>query len=498
MTQTRYQQYLAERYRALLGYTGRILILIGVLTLVPLVTLIAYPDEANQAFGFLITGLPLIGVGVWLWRSYSPDESSSLDIQEGAVVVVVVWFIAILTGAVPFMVNSSLGFSQAVFEATSGWTTTGLSVVDVEEASRMILFYRSFIQLVGGAGFAIIALSAIAGSVSAGLVTAEGRTDKLAPHVNQSANIVIRIYSGYVIAGIVALRLAGMNWFDAVNHAFTAISTGGFSTRAASIGYWDSAAIEGVTIVLMLLGGVNFLTAYTLLRGRSREAARSSELRFTGVLLVIGVTLLFALVTLATYPTLVKSVRVAIFEVVSAVSTTGFTTVDYHIWNDFGWMLLIIFMLIGGGSGSTAGGIKQFRIYVLFRAIVWEIRRAFMSQHVVNEPTVWQSVGREMLDDERVRRIAVFIGLYVAAFLFGVSAMVAGGYPIRESLFEFASTLGTVGLSVGVTAPDMPVVFVWLMSAGMLLGRLEFFAVVTGLLKLAMDARAFFGEDENG
>lgn len=485
----RYQRYLQDRYRLLLGYVGGISAVIGALMLVPLLVIPFYPEESIYAGSFLIAGIPLLVSGLTIWRFLQPKEFPNLILQEGAVIVVFTWIVAILVGTVPLILVSKLTFPQAVFESTSGWTTTGLSVVDVTEAPKIILFFRSFIQLAGGAGFAIIALSAIAGSFSAGLPGAEGRTEQLAPHVRHSANIVLSIYSGYVILGSVALRIAGMSWFDAINHAFTALSTGGFSTRLQSIGYWDSPLVEAVTLFLMLLGTINFVIAYTLLRGKFRTGLRSGELHILAVLVIAGFALLLLFVTTSLYPTAEKAVRVALFESISAITTTGFATVDYRPWPPFGWLILILFMLIGGGTGSTAGGIKQLRIYIISKAIVWEIKKSFMPRHVLNEPAIWQGENRSLLTDRQVRQSAVFIGLYLFLFLIGSGSMMLYDYSMHESFFEFASTLGTVGLSVGVTSPDMPTPLFWIQSAGMLFGRLEIFTVIVGLIKLANDSR---------
>ncbi len=485
----RYSIYLTERYQALLGYVGGILAIVGGLHLVPLLLLFVYPDELPLAGSFLLAGLPLIIGGSLCWYHLTPDKALTVKLQEGFVAVTLIWVLAIIFGAIPFIFVSHLSFSQAIFESTSGWTTTGLSVVDVTTAPKLILFFRSLLQLLGGAGLAIIALSTIAGPVGAGLSIAEGRGDLLAPHVQESIRIVLRMYIAYIVAGVIGLHLAGMSWFDAINHAFTAVATGGFSTRPESIGYWDSASIEAVIIVLMILGNINFLVAYTVLRGKLRAAARNAELRLVAVVIPLASILLFAVVTQGLYPTLEKSLRVAVFESVTALTGTGFSTVSYIPWADFGWFVLIILMVLGGGSGSTAGGIKQFRIYVMYKAIQWELKRAFMPSRTVNEPAIWHGDRSQPLSSNQVRQIAIFIGIYLIVLLLGTGMMMMYGESLADSLFEFASTLGTVGLSVGITQPDMPVGMMWGQVTGMLLGRLEFFAVIIGISKLILDGR---------
>ncbi|RME44412.1 MAG: TrkH family potassium uptake protein [Caldilineae bacterium] len=490
MAAQRYRTYLRQRYRVMWGYTGLMCLVSGLLILSPLVLLPFFPREGVLAGSFLWPGLLLSAGGLVLWRALTPPHTVSLTWQEGAVIVVLSWVLSTVVGAIPFILAIDLNFTQAIFEATSGWTTTGLSVVDVAHAPQLILFYRSVLQLAGGAGFAIIMLSALSGPAGAGLSAAEGRSDLLLPHVRQSAQLVLSMYSGYVAAGTAALWLAGMNWFDALNHAFAALSTGGFSTHPESIGYWDSPLLEGVVIVLMILGSLNFVTGYALFRGKLRATARNGEVKQEVFLTLLFTLVILFGVTVQLYPDLQKEVRVAIFETVTNLTTTGFATVDYRPWNGLGWLSLVLLMLIGGGSGSTAGGIKQYRIYALYRGLVWEVRRMFLPANTLTEPDVWQGENRQFLSSQNLSQVSLYIFLHMTFFFIGSGILAAHGYSLKESLFEFASALSTVGTSVGVTAPDAAPGVLWTEIAGMFLGRLEFYTVVVGTLKLAADGWA--------
>ena len=340
----RQRLYLKERYSALTSYMSAIIAIIGGIQLIPLLLLPFYPAEIIHAPAFLMAGLPLLILGALGWQYFKPDEHISVTLEEGFVVVVIIWVLAILSGALPIMLINELNFTQAIFESTSGWTTTGLSVVDVTTTPKLLLFFRSVIQLAGGAGLAILALSTIVGPIGSSLSVAEGRSDQLAPHVRESLQIVVRLYLTYILLGIIGLALAGMSLFDAVNHTFAAVSTGGFSTRPESIGYWDSPTIEAITIVLMFVGTINFLVAYTALKGKWRALMRHGEIRLMGLMIPLVSILLFSVVTVGLYPTLSKSIRVTVFETISAISTTGFSTVSYTDWSEFGWFMLIILM----------------------------------------------------------------------------------------------------------------------------------------------------------
>jgi trk system potassium uptake protein TrkH len=484
MSRQRHTEFMRHRWRIMLGYSGLVSVLVGLIILAPCLGLLFFPGEIDLAWGVALPGTGLSLLGIIIWRGLLPRGGATLSLQEGAVVVVLSWLLAVIVGAVPFILIGGLDFTQAVFEATSAWTTTGLSVVDVEKASRLLLLLRSVMQLAGGAGLAIIMLSALTGPSGSGLSAAEGRADQLVPHVRRSAKLVMTMYSGYVVFGCIALYLAGMGWFDAVNHAFAALSTGGFSTRTASIGYWNSPGVEAVTILLMLLGTMNFVTGYALMHGKFRAVCKNGEIRLQMLVLPAAALIAFTGVTANLYSSVGQQVRVAIFETVSALSTTGFSTVGYGNWNGLGWLLLIGLMIIGGGTGSTAGGLKQYRIYVLYRSLATELRRMFLPRRAVTEPDVWVGEQRRFLQDRDIRQIAAFAFLYLLTLALGTGILTAYGYSLKESLFEFASALGTVGLSVGVTSADLPAGLLWTETVGMVLGRLEFFVLFLGTGKI--------------
>ncbi|MBN2128417.1 MAG: hypothetical protein JW741_02935, partial [Sedimentisphaerales bacterium] len=410
-------------------------------------------------------------------------------VQHAGIVILLSWVAISLLSAWPLAVVERMSFTHAFFESASGWTTTGLSVIDVTQSTHLILLWRSIMQLAGGAGFAIIMLAAIIGPVGPALTLAEGRSDQLVPHVRKSAKLVLLLYVGYAVAGILGYLLSGVAPFDAINHTFAAISTGGFSTRPDSIGHWDSPLVEAVTIPLMVLGNTNFVTAYLFFRGRFRAVTRSGELRLMVILLPICMLTLFFVICLPLYANLEKSIRVAVFEAFSALTTTGFSTVSYGRWGPEGVLILVILMLIGGGTGSTAGGIKQYRIYVLLKSVIWDIRRSLLPRTAVVENHIWQGETKDFISEQRLRRVGTFVFLYMVTFMVGAAIIAAHGYGVKESLFEFASALGTVGLSVGVTGQDAPSLVLWTEICGMFLGRLEFFVVIVSVVKIVQDGQ---------
>ncbi len=232
-------------------------------------------------------------------------------------------------------------------------------------------------QLMGGAGLAVIALSSILPMQGMGLYMAEARSDQLLPHVQRSTQMIMKIYLGYITGGVILYYLVGMSLFDAINYSIAAISTGGFSTVQASIGHWNSIPVELVTIVLMFLGTINFATHFTLLQGKFKTFFRNGEIRLMGLLLLISIPLVSFVGLNGLYGNMGENVRNSVFQLVSALSTTGFGTIDFATCPIFANLFVIFFMLIGGGTGSTAGGIKQFRIYIVLKSIYWEIKQHF-------------------------------------------------------------------------------------------------------------------------
>ncbi|MGE4554123.1 MAG: TrkH family potassium uptake protein [Desulfovibrionaceae bacterium] len=471
-----------DALRAMAACTGLIWSLAGAMLLACAACLPLWPDSPGAA-AFLLPAAALLGPGGGLWLACRRPSPPPLSLLDGGVIVLAGWAGCCLAGAWPFHLALGLDFTRSVFEAVSGFTTTGLSVLDVERAPRAILLWRSGMQLAGGAGLAIIMLAALAGPPRAGLSGAEGRADQLAPHVRTSARLVLAFCGGYAALGTLAYRWAGMDWFDAVNHAFAAVSTGGFSTRAGSIGAFDAPAVAWVSLPLMFLGGLNFVTARLLAAGRLRDVARNSELRCFLLLLGLGTALLALAGGAPTAGADGHGLRTALFEAMSALTTTGFSSVDTPRWSALGVHVLLLGMLVGGGTGSTAGGLKQYRFVLLARSIWWELRRMVMPRRTVHQPAIYMGRERRFVTDADLRRAGAFLSLYLGVLAVGAGILAAHGYPLDQSLFEFASAQGTVGLSLGITSAAAPDGVLWAEALGMFMGRLEFFIVFAGLAR---------------
>lgn len=465
-----------------LPYLGVILLLVGV-SILAMVLASVILGEAEYIRYFLIPGTAATTSGALLWLPRRNTHLPPLAIRDAMSVLVAGWILAFFVSAWPFSMAGLVSYRLALFESVSGWTTTGLSILNVEEVPRVFLLWRSTMQYLGGAGFAIAMLSSLIGSTGAGLSRAEGRQE-VVPMVRQSAVTIGAIYLGYSTLGVFALAASGMPWFHALNHSMAALSTGGFSTVTDSIGHWPNPTLTAVTIVLMLAGNTNFLTHHQLLQFRWRRALRTPDIK---TFLVTSVAAIAILMTAPGAGSL--GAGEAIFQALSALTTTGFSTVDLTGWREGALMLIILLMMIGGGVNSTGGGIKQRRIYLILRSIGWHIREmALPSRAIVSHS--FEDHGRVVdVDDEELRQVAGFVLLFIGTLLIATVAIALHGYPLSDSLFEAASALGTVGLSVGVTAADAPATVLWIEKICMFLGRLEFMAILVATARLISGIR---------
>jgi trk system potassium uptake protein TrkH len=280
---------IATGYRLMLGYLGIFTILIGIILMVPLLVIPFYPEEIKYALNFFLPGAGAICLGYALTFFIKNRVNANLENMQDSILLLFVWIVAIAMTALPFLMTGEYNFTQSIFEATSALTTTGLSVVAVDQAPHIYLFFRSFMQFVGGIGIVLVLMSIISDRYSLRIYNAEGHNDRLIPNLKGSARLIVLIYSAYVILGVIAYVIAGMGWFDAINHSMAAISTGGFATHSDSIGYFDNPSIDYITIVLMLLGSTNILMHLFLIQGRVKQIWKHMETKFIVFFLLIVV-----------------------------------------------------------------------------------------------------------------------------------------------------------------------------------------------------------------
>ena len=368
----------------------------------------------------------------------------------------------------------------------SGFTTTGSTILpNIEVIPRSLLFWRSLTHWIGGLGIVVItmAILPIFGFNGSQIYTAEVTglsKEKLHPKISGTAKRLFIIYLVMSFSGIAALWLAGMSPFDAVNHALSTVSTGGFSTKNTSIAYWHSPAIEWIIIVLMTGSAINLSLYYFLAVGNFRRFFKDEEMRtLIAIIVSTSAIIVFTQLIFWGFPLedIGENVRGALFTVSSLISTTGFYSVDYSGWISVAYMLLLL-TFVGGSAGSTSGGIKVIRVLLVFKYCCYEFKR-MVHPHAVF-PVRYN--GRAV-KEEYITRMLAFILLYVILSLFGAMILCISGLGFEESISSMVSCLGNVGPGLGHLGPldnyqSLPAFAKWFMSFAMLVGRLEFFTVL--------------------
>jgi trk system potassium uptake protein TrkH len=484
-----YRSDLLLQYRIVLKNIGWLSTFFSVILLLPLISLVFYPEEIIYAIYFIESAMLSFVFGTVLNLFFRKGtRNSEISFQYGAVIVVSIWIIMIFFSSLPFIFAKILTFTQAIFESTSGWTTTGLTVVDVSRLPRIFLLWRSITQYIGGAGFAVIMFSSIGGGVSSSIYQAEGRTDNLLPNLKKTAKFILVIYVTYAVMGIVALLCVGLGPFDAVNHTLTGLATGGFSTKLHSVGELNNPAAEVILEILMLLGATGFGIHFLIWQRNFDIAKKNVEPRILLLILIVFIPLVFFSLSGIVYPDSPTGIRHAVFQAVSALSGTGFQTTDFVGWPHTALYLITLLMVFGGMMDSTSGGVKLMRLYIVIKAIAIEITYFFLPKGAVRSYIVWKGNSRLQLDNRMIKNTAVFFSLYIIAFIVGVSIFLFKGYDLMTACFEYASALSNVGLSLGVTHAETPRIILWNEIFGMFFGRLEFIVILYSLAKIIRDA----------
>ena len=362
-------------FKLVLRITGFTLLLEAAAMLVPMGVALAYGESPVPFLCAILLILAAACVPVFLLKP-KPDFFA----REGFFTVGLIWVLFGVFGALPFWFSGQFGpYVDCFFETISGFTTTGATILTAIEGLPMgLLFWRSFTHWLGGMGVLILtaALLPFLGISSNFLIRAESPgpvKSKLVPRASQSSKILYTIYLALTVLETVLLRLAGMNWYDAVTHAMSTAGTGGFSGRNASVGAFGSPAIEIIITVFMLLFSINFSVYFLLMTGKLRQALKSDELRFFAVMVAVSIAAI-AWNLRDVYQGVGECVRYAAFQVASIVSTTGFSSANYELWPEFSKMLLVVLTIIGACGGSTGGGIKCGRILILIRSAGREVR----------------------------------------------------------------------------------------------------------------------------
>lgn len=468
--------------RTIIRILGLILITEGIFMWLSMpVSLIFKEDDVLQ---FLLAGGITSVVGL---VAYLPVRKSHLELnrRDGYMIVTLGWLLFSLFGTLPFLFTRSIpGFTDAFFETMSGFTTTGASILNnIEELSHGVLFWRSLTQWLGGMGIILLTLLILPflGIGGMQLFSAEVPSptpDKLHPHVKDTAKRLWFIYLIFTLSETLLLWAGEMGLFDAVCHSLTTMATGGYSTKQASIAHWNSPYIHYVITLFMFLAGTNFTLSYFAMHGQFRKVWANEEFRwylsFIGGFAIVITLGLF----LTTGGGLEPAFRNAIFQVVSILTTTGFTSADYLGWVPWLGVLIFILMYFGGSAGSTGGGPKIMRIVIMLKNSTQELKRLIHPNAVI--PV---RLNKNAVPESIVTNVLAFITFYGIIAVISMGIMSVLGNDFETSVGAVAATLGNIGPGIGDVGPtfnyaEIQVAGKWYLSFLMLVGRLELFTVL--------------------
>ncbi len=419
-----------------------------------------------------------------LFLYFARNNKTSLSIRGSFVVVALAWLAASIMGAIPlYFTGACPTVTNAVFESISGFSTTGATnISDLDSLPRTINLWRCQMHWLGGMGIVAlsVALLPILGVGGFQLIKAETTgpdKSKFTPKITTTAKVLWFIYLGMTIVHAVLLKFAGMDTLDAISHAFSSMGTGGFSTKNDNIGFWHSAKIEAICSVFMLLSGINFTLYYYLFTKKFAEIKKDTELRvYIGIIIVVSICITFF--ERNTYSSIFTSIRYSVFQIISIITTTGYTTSDYTQWTSASQCMIFLLFFIGGCAGSTAGGFKIIRWTVFSKQLHNEIQR-MLHPHGIFTIRINSMPGRK----DVVFNVAAFLYIYLLMILIVTFGACIFGVDIFTSLTGALSVISNVGpafnkLGPSVNCASLPDQVKWIYSFAMLAGRLEFYTMI--------------------
>lgn len=475
-------------------YTGFVVYCMSLLMIIPLLTAIVY-QEWNPALDFLvgISGSLIFGLTLMIFGHGVQGSKSDFHWKHGFAVAALSWLFLTFLCAIPYRLSGhNPSWLNSMFDVMSGFTTTGLVLTqDLDHLSNALNMWRHMLTFIGGQGMVVLALTFLVKEARGAykMYVGEGKDIELLPSMKGTAGQIWKISLIYLVLGTALLWVTGiaigLRPDSAFLHALyifeSAWSTGGFAPNTQNIMYYHSVVYETITILIFILGSFNFGLHYAMWHKNRRELTKNIETRsFFITSSLISVLAVLGLSKLSVYPDALSAFRRVVYNVLSAHTTTGFGSIYARQfareWGDFGIFLMVIAMLIGGSACSTAGGFKGLRVGIVFKGLLMDIKKLLSPERNLRSYT-YHHIKNQVLDDAVIKSSALIILCYVVLMTIGTLLGAYYGYPLSESAFESASVAGNVGLSIGVTTPDMPTLMKIYYIFAMYLGRLEFLSV---------------------
>ncbi|MGV6850999.1 MAG: TrkH family potassium uptake protein [bacterium] len=444
-------------------------------------------DQDGTAKVFFLSFIIAFSFGLLLWFP-ARKSRHELKAKDGFLIVISAWVAMVACGSLPFMLSAQpdMDLADAIFEASSGLTTTGATVIaGLDHLPRSILLYRQKLQWLGGMGIIVLAVAILPILRIGGMQLLRAETpgpmkdSKLTPRITETAKTLWFTYLGLTVLCAVSFYLAGMNLFDAISHSFSTVSTGGLSTHDASFAFFDSPLIELIAVIFMMLSSFNFAIHFMAWRSASTQPYRNDTEIKTFIRVVIAVTFIVTIFLALTHTSgknILHDFRLALFQTVSVISSTGYSTAPFYDWPSFIPLFLLMVGFIGGCAGSTTGGMKMIRMILIYKQGHREIKRLIHPHAAI--PI---KVGGRTMSEKVINAVWGFFALYLAVFCLFSLALTATGLDIITSVSTVASSINNLGPALGEAAQNYSSLnppAKWILSLTMIMGRLEVFTVM--------------------
>ena len=472
-------------YYQILKITGIILLIFSFFLIIPMGVSLYY----NQGLDAFTQSFIIIFFSGLLVYFPNKNQKSQIKIKEGFLIVAIFWFVLSIFGSIPFLLDRQLNLSliDAIFESTSGWTTTGASIItNLDEISRPILLYRQLLQWLGGIGIVVLVLAIlpILGVGGMYLYKAESsspiKDNKLSPRITETAKSLWGVYLILTFACALSYKLAGMNYFDAIGHSFSTVSIGGFSTHNASIGFYSSDTIKIICIIFMFISALNFVLHFLFYKTRSFENYFSNSEMKTFVSIIIGLLLLIALFSIGGRLSEIDNINI-IFHVFSFLTTSGFTVSDYNAWPAFIITLIFLSSFIGACAGSAGGGIKVIRLTIALKSIKKQLLKVIHPKAQISI-----KINDKKVDEITIETILSFIILYIFLFFICSLLIMMSGHDLLTAFSSTAACINNLGPAMGEAYGNYSELNNFsksLLSLMMIIGRLEIYTFIILITK---------------
>ena len=461
---------------------GVLLVILGTFMLIPFFVQFIY-DEKNNTFLSSASVTAFVGILLILTNL---EENKKLNLQQAFLLTTLSWLSIAIFGCLPFLFsNLDLSFVDAFFESMSGITTTGSTVItNLDDVSKSILIWRAILQWLGGIGVIVMAITILpllnVGGMQLFRMESSDTTEKILPKTREITLIISIIYLALTFACGISYWTVGMNIFDSIAHSMTTIATGGFSTYSDSIGYFKNPKIEIISIIFIVLGSMPFIAYLKFVKGDKKVFLKDTQIKGLVYILIISVLLMFFYLMLSNKDySFSENLRISTFNVVSILSGTGYVTTDFSLWGKFPLVFFLFLMFVGGCAGSTTCGIKIFRFQILGHFIINQIKKLVYPHGVFST-----KYNNEKISNTFIYSIMTFVFLYFFIFFILAALLSINGLDFITAISGSASAISNVGPGLGdVIGPngnfsDLPNFSKLSLSLGMLLGRLELFAVL--------------------